>query len=136
MKIRERIATCVRVRLQLFTRYREAVRRLVSFLALPSNVPLAAHCAWQTCSAMWYAAGDTSADFNYYTKRGLLMPVYTTSLLYWLDDSSEDFENTWAFLDRRIADVLKIPMYQSKLKAAFSKLPSPIKFMQSARSRS
>ena len=134
MKIRERIATCVRVRLQLFIRYRESVRRLISFLALPSNAPLAARCAWRTCSEMWYAAGDTSADFNYYTKRGLLTPVYTTTLLYWLSDDSENFENTWAFLDRRIADVLKIPMYQSKLKAAFSKLPSPIKFMQAARS--
>ncbi|MGY9014681.1 MAG: COQ9 family protein, partial [Rhodospirillales bacterium] len=106
MKIRERIATCVRVRLQLFIRYREAVRRLISFLALPSNAPLAARCAWRTCSEMWYAAGDTSADFNYYTKRGLLTPVYTTTLLYWLSDDSENFENTWAFLDRRIADVL------------------------------
>ena len=135
MKIRERIATCVRVRLQLFTRYREAVRRLVSFLALPSNAALATRCAWRTCSVMWYAAGDTSADFNYYTKRGLLMPVYSTTLLYWLNDSSEKFENTWAFLDRRIANVLKIPMYQSKLKSALSKLPSPVKFMQAARSR-
>ena len=84
---------------------------------------------------MWYAAGDTSADFNYYTKRGLLTPVYTTTLLYWLNDDSEGFENTWGFLDRRIADVLKIPMYKAKLKEAISKLPSPFKLMQSARRR-
>jgi ubiquinone biosynthesis protein COQ9 len=135
MKIRERIATCVKVRLQLFTPYREAVRRLVSFLAMPLNAPLAARCAWRTCSVMWYAAGDTSADFNYYTKRGLLTPVYTTTLLYWLNDDSEGFENTWGFLDRRIADVLKIPMYKAKLKEAISKLPSPFKLMQSARRR-
>ena len=135
MKIRERIATCVKVRLQLFTPYREAVRRLVSFLALPSNTPLATRCAWRTCSVMWYASGDTSADFNYYTKRGLLTPVYTTTLLYWLNDGSENFENTWGFLDRRIADVLKIPMYKAKLQAAVSKLPSPFKLMRAVCAR-
>ena len=135
MKIRERIATCVKVRLQLFTPYREAVRRLVSFLAIPSNAPLATRCAWRTCSVMWYAAGDTSADFNYYTKRGLLTPVYTTTLLYWLNDDSENFENTWGFLDRRIADVLKIPMYKAKLQEAVSKLPSPFKLVRAACAR-
>jgi ubiquinone biosynthesis protein COQ9 len=135
MKIRERIATCVRVRLQLFTPYREAVRRLVSFLALPTNAPLALRCAWRTCSVMWYAAGDTSADFNYYTKRGLLTPVYTTTLLYWLNDDSGNFEKTWGFLDRRIADVLKIPMCKAKLKEAVSKFPSPFKLIQAVRGR-
>ncbi|NQV43711.1 MAG: hypothetical protein HQ501_02315, partial [Rhodospirillales bacterium] len=39
---------------------------------------VAAKNTLRSVSAMWYVAGDRSADWNYYTKRGLLAPVYTT----------------------------------------------------------
>jgi ubiquinone biosynthesis protein COQ9 len=78
-------------------------------------VPLALRLAAATCDEIWYAAGDRSVDFNYYTKRGLLAPVYASTVLYWLADTSEGSTDTWGFLDRRIADVLKIPRLQSRL---------------------
>lgn len=124
MKIRVRIATCVKVRLQLYAQHREAVRRLVTVMSLP-EVALKARVKarlFKTADLMWRAAGDTSTDFNYYTKRGLLSAVYGATLLYWLDDESEDFENTWAFLDRRINDVMQI----QKLKLSANTLTSLI----------
>ena len=85
---------------------------------------------WRTVDAIWYAAGDNASDFNYYTKRGLLTPVYTTTVLYWLGDDSEGSANTWTYLERRIADVMKIPAYQSRLKEALSWLPRPSRFFR------
>ena len=38
---------------------------------------------------MWRIAGDTSTDFNHYTKRMTLGAVYGSTLLVWLDDQSE-----------------------------------------------
>jgi ubiquinone biosynthesis protein COQ9 len=67
-------------------------------------------------SAIWYAAGDTATDFNYYTKRALLAGVYSATVLYWLDDKSEDFAKTWTFLDRRIADVMRVPQVLGALR--------------------
>lgn len=125
MRVRDRVQTCVRVRLQVLDGYRESIRRLLSYLAMPQNVPLAVRLTWRTVDAVWYAAGDEASDFNYYTKRGLLMPVYTTTVLYWLGDDSEGSANTWTYLERRIADVMKIPAYQSRLKEALSWLPRP-----------
>jgi ubiquinone biosynthesis protein COQ9 len=58
--------------------------------------------------AIWHAAGDTSTDYNFYTKRMLLAGVYSATLLFWLNDESEDFAATWAFLDRRIGEVVRI----------------------------
>jgi ubiquinone biosynthesis protein COQ9 len=58
---------------------------------------------------MWRAAGDAATEFNFYTKRGLLAGVYASTLLYWLDDSSDDCAATWAFLDRRTADAMRVP---------------------------
>jgi len=133
MRIRDRIAAGVRARLEVLAAHREAVRRVLAFLALPPNAPLAARLLWRTVDAMWYAAGDNATDFNYYTKRGLLAAVYTTTVLCWLTDSSEDFADTWAFLDRRIADVMKVPAYKAKLKDALGRLPRPSRLLRRAR---
>ncbi|HEX9569781.1 MAG TPA: COQ9 family protein [Rhodospirillales bacterium] len=132
MRIRDRVTTGVRARLEVLAAHREAVRRLLAFLALPPNAPLAARLLWRTVDAMWYAAGDNATDFNYYTKRGLLAAVYTTTVLCWLADSSEEFADTWAFLDRRIADVMKVPAYKARLKEALGRLPRPSRLLRRA----
>ncbi len=108
MKVRERIAAAVRARLEQLAPYREAVRRGLAFMALPPNAAVGLKCLYRTVDAIWYAAGDRATDYNFYTKRLLLAGVYSSTLLYWLDDASKGHEQTWAFLERRIAEVLKV----------------------------
>ncbi len=133
MRVRDRVAAGVKARLQVLVPYREATRRALAYLALPPNAPMAARLTWRTVDAIWYAAGDEAADFNYYTKRGLLLPVYTATVLYWLSDQSEDSAATWAFLDRRIAEVMKIPAFTGRLKKMLSSLPRPFDLLRRAR---
>ncbi len=104
----EKVALALKARLRFLAPHREAVRRLLAFLARPGNAGVATTMLWRSADAVWRLAGDTSTDFNYYTKRGLLAGVYASTLLFWLDDGSEDFAATDAFLERRIADVMKI----------------------------
>jgi ubiquinone biosynthesis protein COQ9 len=126
MRVHDRIATGVRLRIEVNSPYREAVRRALSFLALPQNAALAARNTYNTVNAIWYAAGDTSTDFNFYTKRGLLAPVYVSTVLYWLGDESEDSSATWAYLDRRIDDVMHISKIQARIQDAIAAfVPSP-----------
>jgi ubiquinone biosynthesis protein COQ9 len=108
MRVRERIGLALRIRLELLEPHAEAVRRGLSYLALPHNAPLASRLLWRTVDAVWYAAGDTATDYNYYTKRSLLCGVYSATLLYWLNDHSEGHAATWAFLDRRLDTVIRI----------------------------
>lgn len=115
-KVREKITAAIRTRLEQAASHREAVRRATAFLALPLNAPRSLRLGWRTADAIWRAAGDTSTDFNHYSKRTLAAGVYASTLLYWLNDDSEDFADTWAFLDRRIADVMRI----EKAKARFA----------------
>ena len=109
-----------RVRTLLTTRFtqaepeREAVRRAVAVLALPANALLAARCTARTVDAIWFAAGDTSADFSWYTKRALLTGVYSSTLLYWLSPGATQ-EGTEAFLDRRLAGVARIGKLRARL---------------------
>ena len=113
LKIREKIRSLIWRRLEIMGPAREAVRRGLAILAMPQNIPLALRISWRTADLMWRIAGDTSTDFNHYTKRMTLGAVYGSTLLVWLDDQSEGWTETAAFLDRRIDDVMKI----EKLKA-------------------
>ncbi len=118
LKIRERIATCIRVRLEQQLPHREAIRRATGVYMLPVHYPRMFTSVCHTVDLMWRAAGDTSTDFNWYTKRGLLAKVYIATLLFWLNDESEGQQESWAFLDRRIANVLTLGGYIQKAKDA------------------
>ncbi len=123
MRVRERVALGVRLRLEQNEAHREAIRRGLACLALPRNAPLALKCLHRTVDAIWRAAGDTATDYNYYTKRGLLAGVYAATLLYWLGDDSPGCARTWAFLDRRIADVMRVPQGVARLRERLPQLP-------------
>ena len=114
MKIREKIRALVWRRLEIMGPAREAVRRGLAILAMPQNVPLALRISWRTADQMWRIAGDTSTDFNHYTKRMTLGVVYGSTLLVWLDDQSENWTETAAFLDRRIDDVMRFEKFKAQ----------------------
>ena len=111
----ERVFLAVKLRLDRWSEHREAIRRATSLLALPQNLPLAARLTWGTADAVWLAVGDRSHDFSWYSKRATLAAVYSATLLYWLDDESENSADTWGFLRRRLADVRSLPQLRQKL---------------------
>jgi ubiquinone biosynthesis protein COQ9 len=114
MKIREKIRALVWRRLEVMGPAREAVRRALAILAMPQNLPLALRISWRTADLMWRIAGDTSTDFNHYTKRMTLGAVYGSTLLAWLDDESEGWSQSAAFLDRRIDDVMRFEKFKAE----------------------
>ena len=114
MKIREKIRALVWRRLEVMGPAREAVRRALAILAMPQNLPLALRISWRSADVMWRIAGDTSTDYNYYTKRMTLGAVYASTLLVWLDDQSEAWTETAAFLDRRIDDVMRFEKFKAQ----------------------
>ena len=114
MKIREKIRSLVWARLEIMGPAREAVRTGVAILAMPQNVPLGMRIGWRTADTMWRAAGDTSTDYNHYTKRLTLGAVYGSTLLAWLDDNSEGWSETAAFLDRRIDNVMQFEKWKAQ----------------------
>jgi ubiquinone biosynthesis protein COQ9 len=135
MKVREKITLAVRTRLEILEPHKEAVRRATTVLALPSNAALAARLLYRTVDRMWDAAGDTASDINRYTKRGLLAAVQSSTTFYWLADRSEGHEATWAFLDRRIADVLAVGRRVGRLSRLGRVLEAPFRVAARIRHR-
>ncbi len=130
MRIRDRITTAVRCRIEMGDAHREAIRRGLAFLARPQNGPLGIKCLYHTVDAIWRAAGDQSTDYNFYTKRLLLAGVISSTTLYWLNDNSENAVESWGFLDRRIADVMKVPGAIGRFKNFAARLPDAEKILR------
>ncbi len=130
MKIHKRITIAVKIRLQLLEPNQQAVSKGLSFMALPSNGALALKILYKSVDNMWYMAGDTATDWNFYSKRILLAAVYSSTMLYWLNDTSKDYTDSWQFLDRRISEVMKIPKIKAKINNCFNFIPQKINVMR------
>lgn len=124
MRVRDRIRSAITIRLDILRPNKEAARRAAAFLTLPPNLPLGAKLLWRTVDIMWRATGDTTTDFNYYTKRAILSGVYSSTLMRWFNDHSDDEEATAAFLDSRIEDVMNFEKFKAQVKKEAGKLPS------------
>ncbi len=128
MRFRDRIAFLVRARIEAVAGHRDAARRAITHMSRPPHLRRGTRALYRTVDDMWHAAGDRSTDFSFYTKRATLAGVYTSTMLFWLDDSSEDSADTWAFLDRRIGNVMQIPKVREKFSGAAMNLPNPKRF--------
>lgn len=122
MRFRDRVAFAVQARLEVAEK--ELVRRGVTLFALPPYVPDGTKAIWGTADHIWTALGDTSGDYNWYSKRLTLSGVYSASVLYWLGDQSEGQAATRAFLDRRIEDVMQFEKFKSSVQD--SKILGPL----------
>jgi len=129
MKIRDRIRALIWYRLETMAPASEAVRSALSILAMPQNMPLAARIGWRSADLMWRIAGDTATDYNHYTKRLILSGVYGSTLLVWLDDPSEDWGETSAFLDRRLAGVMRFEKWKAAWRGNDLHRPSLTRFL-------
>jgi ubiquinone biosynthesis protein COQ9 len=116
MRIRDRVTYCVRQRIELIARHREAVRRAAGLFALPMYAPEGMRLMWETADLIWTQCGDTASDYNWYTKRAILSGVYSSTVLFWLGDNSPNSVDTWNFLDRRIENVMQFEKTKAQLR--------------------
>ena len=129
LKIRDRITELLWFRFEAMLPAREAVRTGLAILARPDNALRGMKLGWRTADRIWRLAGDTATDFNHYTKRLTLGAVYSSTLLVWLDDQSEGLVATRAFLDRRIADVMRFEKWKAEWRNNEIRRPSLARFL-------
>jgi ubiquinone biosynthesis protein COQ9 len=115
LKIRDRIRALVLFRLEAAAPHKEALRRALAVMAMPQNTPRSLALGWSSADAMWRLAGDTSTDYNHYTKRMILGGLYAATLAVFVDDDSEGMAETRAFLERRIDGVMTFEKAKARL---------------------
>jgi ubiquinone biosynthesis protein COQ9 len=117
LRLREKIAFAVKCRLQAIDGQKEIIRRGVSFFALPPNFLEGSKLIWNTSDSIWNLLGDTSDDYNFYTKRASLSGVYGAVILFWLGDESDNNEETWDFLNRRINNIMQFEKFKASVRS-------------------
>ena len=127
MRVRDRVGYAVKVRLALAAEDREAVRRALTYLAMPGHSALSMRILYRTVDMIWRCAGDKATDWNFYSKRGLLSGVYASAVLFMLQDDSPDCAETAEFIDRRIADVMRLPKIVDRLRRPFGSLTRKVR---------
>jgi ubiquinone biosynthesis protein COQ9 len=129
MKIRDRITALLATRLEIMAPDRESLRRALAIMAMPTNLARAAKMGWRSADRMWRLAGDSATDLNHYTKRMSLSAVYGSTLSVFVNDDSENFFETRAFLDRRIDNVMQIEKVKFQAKQRKEYMPSLSRFI-------
>lgn len=129
MKVRARVTALVEARLEAVAPEREALRRAIAVLALPTNVAKAARLAWRSVDTMWRVAGDTATDYNHYTKRATLLAVYASTVSVFLDDESNGLADTRAFLSRRIDGLMRFEKAKAGFLRRAQNMPSLSRFI-------
>lgn len=129
MKIRARITALVEARLAAVADNREALRRALAVLAMPQNIARATRLGWRTVDLIWRQAGDTATDYNHYTKRTILGGVYAATITVFINDESEDWAETRAFLGRRIEGIMRFEKAKAGFVARTENLPSLSRFI-------
>ena len=129
MKVRQRITALVNARIDAVAHEREALRRAIAILAMPRNLARAAKLSWRSSDLMWRLAGDKATDYNHYTKRMMLSGVYGSTILVLLDDESEGFTETRAFLDRRIENIMQFERAKGRFLEQAERRPSLSRFV-------
>ncbi len=114
LRYSEKIAHAVWLRVAVAKGDRNLVRRGIAYFSLPPNVTLGSSLIWGTANKIWNFMGDSSDDYNWYTKRMILSGVLTSTLVYFTGDDSDDNVATREFIDRQIASVLNFEKYKSR----------------------
>ena len=120
IRVRDKIFNGVLIRLKLFKKNKTSIKYI--FVSESSNPIKSLKHLWKTSDLIWKSAGDSSTDYNHYTKRLLLSWVYITTLICWFNDKSRNINDTKLFLNRRIDEVLEFGKQSGKIKSKISKL--------------
>ena len=114
-KINEKIKYFVIRRLMVFQNLVDK-RKFFKKILKPNLIVSSNKTLFKIADEIWFLAGDKSTDYNYYTKRIILMNIYAITFSFFVFDNSKDLERTKKFLDKEISAVLKFGNFKNKLK--------------------
>ncbi len=121
MRLKDKFISIIMLRIALLNKQGKLqAEQVYNYLNSPAKYSLAFSLLSHTVSELWYFVGDRSTDFNFYTKRAMLLYIYFDIMRFWLRDDTEDFIATRSHLNTRLDQVMSITDIKSKLRKAFA----------------
>ena len=85
---------------------------------------------YKSVDLIWFIAGDTSVDFNFYTKRLILAGIYSRVIFFFFNNNNQTLLED--LLDSSLKRVSKIPELKTKFNIFKDYLPEAIKFVKNS----
>ena len=127
--IHKRIKKIIITKINLMNKHKDFYKRTFYFLLIPINYKLLTTYLYKSVDLMWYISGDNSTDFNFYTKRMILLGVYSSVILHFI--SNDSLLETEKKLDNNLLKVSKIPLIKEKIQLYKKSLSSFLRLLKS-----
>ena len=130
-KTHEKISYLVFNLLNFDKDHKIALKRLINFYLNPKNFIPTKDCdknmglkplnqslkeLYFVSDFLWKISSDKSTDFNFYSKRFILAKVLIRSLLFYVDDNSENSIKTQNFIDLQIKKIIEFAKIKNSSK--------------------
>ena len=112
LKVRTKIIELIFKRIMIANQNKEAVKKSLGLFSLPFFIIDSNKIIFNTSDVIWNIVEESDKSLSYYSKRISLMYIFSTSLLYWVNDESKDCEDTYSFIVRSIEKFLKIEEFK------------------------
>ena len=130
LPIHKRIRKVLLSKISLMNKDKPFYRSIFLNLLIPKKNFSLSSQLYNSVDQLWFIAGDSSTDFNFYTKRLILSGIYSRVMLFFFNNNNqEELEN---ILDESLKKVSKIPEIKSKLKIFKDFLPKIANFVKNS----
>ena len=130
LPVHKRIKKVLLSKISLMNKNKLFYRSIFLNLLIPKKNFSLLNQLYNSVDQIWFIAGDSSTDFNFYTKRLILSVIYSRIMLYFFNNNNQDeLEN---ILDDSLQRVSKIPKIKSKLKIFTEYFPKLAKFVKNS----
>ncbi len=130
LPIHKRIRKILLSKIYIMDKEKKFYRKIFLNLLIPKknfSLPIK---LYKSVDQIWFIAGDTSVDFNFYTKRLILAGIYLRVILFFFNNNNQNMlEN---LLDSSLKRVSKIPELKTKLNIFKDYLPMAVKFLKNS----
>ena len=128
LPVHKRIKMVLLSKISLMNKNKLFYRSIFLNLLIPKKNFSLSNQLYNSVDQIWFIAGDSSTDFNFYTKRLILSGIYSRVILFFFNNNNqEELEN---ILDESLKRVSKIPEIKSKLKIFKDYLPKIANFVK------
>lgn len=128
LPVHKRIKKVLLSKISLMNKNKLFYRSIFLNLLIPKKNFSLSNQLYNSVDQIWFIAGDSSTDFNFYTKRLILSGIYSRVILFFFNNNNQkELEN---ILDESLKRVSKIPEIKSKLKIFKDYLPKIANFVK------
>ena len=128
LPLHKRIRKILLSKIEIMNKEKNFYKKIFLKSLLPNKTISLSKQLYKSIDQIWYLAGDTSVDFNFYTKRLILAGIYSRVVLFFFNNNNQnELEN---LLDLNLKRVAKIPELKSKINIFREYLPKLMKFVK------